>query len=745
MSDSLDPRPIDLREVMRIAWRRRWLLVVPWLVALLGGVAAAMFLPPIYESSVTMVLQRPSGLPDNLSGKVATIDPSAQVDFMREQVRSSLFLSSVITAAGLRTDPTTHAWALRGVKRYPGASEAEAIDAYLVDYLRDAIAVKLAKGGVFQVVVADRFAVRAQHIAESVASQFMASSKSAQMDAVRRTGEFSSEQQSLYKQRLDESEAKLEAYRREVLSSTVVNSSITAANVAHARTLLDQARLEADDLSQRIGTLRNQLAGQVRDEDLRALSSPEVLSLSGQMASLERQLASATLNDLTGDGSNGLKLAIVRKHAELASELALGASKALPNLPQASRDIAVDYRVAQSDLAGVVARRDWLDRQVTSYDRNVVMTPEHEIEVNRLAQEVENNRALYTTFLQQSSATQIAEAFQNAKLSGNFVILEPARRPLEPARPNRPVLILLALLAGGVVGVGTVLLVEHHDESVRNAEEVENLLGLPVVGAIPRVAELQAQRRRANPLAAAGAGVPMAREQGMLHRLKVESPLGLEFRRVYLKLAKSHGRSLPHTLALTSATRGEGKTTASACLAITLARELRQKVLLVDFDLRSPALHRALGLPSSSWGLSQMLQQRHFDERFVRATVLPHLEFLPAGKSERPAAELIESDVVEWFVREAASRYPLVIMDCAPNLAVPDPLILGRAVEGMLYVIKAGSTVRKAAEYGVKVQREARDNILGVLINDAGEILPSYYGYGYRTYGYAGESAGADS
>jgi capsular exopolysaccharide synthesis family protein len=232
----------------------------------------------------------------------------------------------------------------------------------------------------------------------------------------------------------------------------------------------------------------------------------------------------------------------------------------------------------------------------------------------------------------------------------------------------------------------------------------------------------------------------------MLHRLRVESPLGLEFRRIYLKLARTRSRQLPRTLLVTSATRGEGKTTTAACLAITLARELRQKVLLVDFDLRSPSLHRALGLPSSSWGLSQILGQRHFDERFVRATVLPHLEFLPAGKSDRPAAELIESELVEWFVNEAANRYPLVIMDCAPNLAVPDPLIIGHAVEGVLFVVKAGSTVRKAAEYGVKVQREARDNVIGVLINDSGEILPSYYGYRARSYGYgSGEVAGGES
>jgi capsular exopolysaccharide synthesis family protein len=201
---------------------------------------------------------------------------------------------------------------------------------------------------------------------------------------------------------------------------------------------------------------------------------------------------------------------------------------------------------------------------------------------------------------------------------------------------------------------------------------------------------------------------------------------------------------LPSTILVTSSMRGEGKTTTTACLAITLARELRHKILLVDFDLRSPAQHRALGLPSSSWGLAQMLQQHHYDERFVRTTVLPHLDFLPAGKSERPAAELLDTDTVEWFIREARSRYPLVILDSAPTLAVPDPLILGRAVEGVLYVIRAGATVRKAAEYGVKVQREARDNVIGVLLNDAGEILPRYYGY-HDAYGYTPEEAGGES
>ena len=231
---------------------------------------------------------------------------------------------------------------------------------------------------------------------------------------------------------------------------------------------------------------------------------------------------------------------------------------------------------------------------------------------------------------------------------------------------------------------------------MKNADEVETLLGLPVIGAIPRVDELQRSRRRAR--RAAGPGE--AREGGLLHRLKVETPLGLEFRRIYLKLAKARSRPLPSTIVITSSTRGEGRDDdvrvsryhvraradrqGAACRlrssqsGVASRARAPEQQLGARADARTPGLRRAL-------------------HPFDRASE-PRLP--GRGQSERPASELVNSDSVEWFIREARARYPLVLIDSAPNLAVPDPLILGRAVEGVLYVIKAGQTVRKAAEYG---------------------------------------------
>ena len=740
-----EPAALDLRQLTRVLLRRRWLMLLPWVAAVLVGVAAAFLLKPIYVSQVTLMLEQPQALTGPLGGMVGGgVSGDQQAEMMREQVHSTPFLRSVISATGLKTDPAARAWALAGSKRYPGLAADQEVEAFLTDYLRGAVDVRRDKGDVFQITVEAFEPERARRLAESVASQFVMTSKAAQLEAARATQLFSIEQQEVYRRKLADSETRLEAAARAALGSGV--PQLDATNVARARGLFEQANLELEEQRQKLAGLKAQLQGRGLEPSLEMLSSPRAATLAAQLAELDRQLSAVLLAEPTGDGGAGVRVLISRKYAELEDELDRGAVAALPSLPADARDLLVRTRLAQADLTAKQTGHDEIGRQVSGYQREQSLSPDRDLALQRLRQEVESNRTLYNSFVQQATASQVNEAFQNARVGGRFSVLEPATRPLAPAKPNRPLIVLLAFVLGGVVGVGTVLVVEQHDESMKDAQEVESLLGLPVLGAVPRVGELGRSSRRGAPAPAAGPPVlhPGAAgpRDGLIHRLKVESPLGLEFRRIYLKLAKTHGRVLPRTLMVTSATRGEGKTTTTACLAITLARELREKVLLVDFDLRSPSLHRVLGLPSATWGLAQMLQGRVFDEHHVRATSLPHLDFLAAGRSERPVGELVDTAACEWFFQEATARYSLVLVDAPPNLAVPDPLILGRAVEGVLYVIKAGSTIRKAAEYGVKVQREARDNVLGILMNDAGEVLPSYYGYRAGSYGYTPEEAG---
>lgn len=733
--------PLDVGEMLRMLWRRRWLLIAPWITAIIAAGAAAVLLPPVYVSRAMLVLDRGQSLQGPTGQLSGGSGLDQQAEIMKEQVQSGTFLRAVIGATGVARDASARSWARRAASKYPGANEDEQFEMFMSDHLREQVAIKRSKGQLFEIQVSDLDADRARLFADAIANQIVESSKARQMEQIRAGQEFSSEQALIYKRRLEEAEARLRSAESAAISSSVVGTAVSDRNVTFAQTLADQASIEADELRQRLQDLRAQAAGRLRDNDPALLTGGEISGLIAQLSSLEGQMGRAQLSEGSYAGGSSVRMLLARRSAEL--ELALGeaAARALPGLAPDARDLAVRIRLAQANLGAKENWRSWVQGQIVAYQRQVVSSPGRLMEIERLRADVESARQIYNAFTSQSASMTIQEAFQNAKLSGRFVVQNPASRPLSPSKPNRAVLVLLGVVLGGILGIGTVLVAEHNDPSMKNAAEVETLLGLPVLGAIPRVDELdRSKQRRSRGPSSGPAVLPAPRDQGLLHRLKVESPLGLEFKRIYLNLARARDRQMPHTLMITSSTRGEGKTTTSACLGITLAREHRARTLLVDFDLRSPALHRALGMPSSSWGVAQMLQQRHFDERFIRQTSLPTLDFLAAGRSERAAAELIDQEAVTWFLAEARQRYDLVVLDTAPNLAVPDPLIIGRAVEGVLYVVKAGQTVRKAAEYGVKVQREAMDNLLGVLMNDAGEFLPQYYGYKQQYYGYTSEA-----
>src|SRR5262245_9649750 len=418
MTNDLAPsRPLDLLETFHVFRRRKWIVIVPWAVATILGGVLAFTLPPVYTSTVSLMFSKPAPLAGKLNDVPSgPVNADAQADVMREQVNSSLFLSGVITATGLKNDPATKVWATKSAGKYPGVSRDEAAELFLIDYLRQAIDIKKGRGNVIQIVVEDHDRHRARLLANGVASQFIASSKAAQLEGLQAAQEFSLEQQRQYKRRLDEAEGRLESFRRSQASTNLIESNVGSGNIQRATQLVGQADFEAEDLRERARTLRAQFSGQTQPRDPDLLSGPQVNQLAAQIVGLERQLASAQLNDVVGqDNSGSLRLGLVRKHNELEAELTANAARTLPNLSDDVRQALVGYRLALADLAGVEARRTWLQGQVSSYQRSVVSAPESQIEEQRLVQDAENTRTMYNSFVEQSAIASIAEAMENAK------------------------------------------------------------------------------------------------------------------------------------------------------------------------------------------------------------------------------------------------------------------------------------------------------------------------------------------
>jgi len=221
-----------------------------------------------------------------------------------------------------------------------------------------------------------------------------------------------------------------------------------------------------------------------------------------------------------------------------------------------------------------------------------------------------------------------------------------------------------------------------------------------------------------------------------LNAVGVDSPVATEFHRLYTRLAKLEVQRKPSVILVTSARRGEGKTTTSACLAQVAAAHSKKKVAVVDCDLRKPRLHRLFGL-SQRVGLADALTNLLPLSSVLKNTELPNLKLVTSGRGIGVPTALFESSVFKDILGELRANFDLVIVDTAPVLPVSDAFLIAGHCDGVILVILAGRTPVEVVGRASNLLSEGGANVLGAVINNADEVLPYYYDYGY--YGYKDE------
>lgn len=184
-------------------------------------------------------------------------------------------------------------------------------------------------------------------------------------------------------------------------------------------------------------------------------------------------------------------------------------------------------------------------------------------------------------------------------------------------------------------------------------------------------------------------------------------------------------------LALTSALPGDGKTTLAIGLAAALARTPDQRVLLVEADIRRPALADALGLPATT-GLSDWLKG-NLDEVPIRAIDGEGFCALFAGAPSPHRREMLGATPMEALLTTARDSFDYVVVDTAPVLPVADTVLLQDLVDGLVLVARSRRTPRAAILEALGRLRD--DKVLGVVLNDHEEYQHSYKTYAYQQYG----------
>ena len=195
-----------------------------------------------------------------------------------------------------------------------------------------------------------------------------------------------------------------------------------------------------------------------------------------------------------------------------------------------------------------------------------------------------------------------------------------------------------------------------------------------------------------------------------------------EYRLLHMRVeAADHGRRL-QLLTVTSPRLGEGKTTTSANLALTMAREFQRRVVLVEADLRRPMLASMFGLPPGP-GLSEvLLGTATLDDALV---MLPddHVYILAAGAAATRSLELVSSHGMQRVLETLRSRFDRIVVD-SPPVTLADAHVLARVADGMLLVVRAGVTTRPAIESALAGLD--RQRLLGIVVNEVEGHVEAY-------------------
>lgn len=350
-----------------------------------------------------------------------------------------------------------------------------------------------------------------------------------------------------------------------------------------------------------------------------------------------------------------------------------------------------------------------------------------------LRREVEATRQVYGALQEKLQEAEVSTALAGA----NVGIVDRAVPPDLPFRPSIPLSLAFAIAGGAILALGAAFGREFLDNTVRTAEEVSASTDIPLLAMIPTADRVNGARR----LAGAGVGslvggsgsgfgngqngdggwVRIDEDRGP--RFERSSAIAEAFGTLRTSVIFNDSRSAARSILITSCRPGEGKTTVSVNFAISLAR-MGRDVLLIDADMRKPAVHRALGGIRAP-GLAEYLEGGEEWSAVVNRDHLPGLDVIHAGRRVESPDTLLSSPRLQALLEEAHERYDFVVVD-APALFInaADARIVAARTDGVVLVVRSGSTPKKA------LRRVMGDipNVLGVVLNDLDPgSLPEYY------------------
>lgn len=724
-----DPAPgLDIRKVVAVFRRRLKLFSAVGLLIFVAVFIATANATPKYTATANVMLdtrqQRVVNSEAVLSGLNAD---SSTVDTEVEVLKSRQLAERVVAELKLQDDPDFNA-SLRkpsglkavigGVKGLisgppkpkapPTAAERQVAHEQVVDSVLGGLDVRrVGLTYVMNVSYTSPDPAKAALIANTFADKYLLEQMEAKFDATRKASEWLNSRLENLRSEVLRAESAVASYKSANNLLSASGATLTEQEISTYNTGLAAAQAELAEKRARLQTAQRQLsAGSVGDDVGEALGSAVVQGLRAQRAQVSGRVA-----DLAGryGPRHPEMLKAQRELEDIDSQIQAEIKRVVSNL-RAEVDVA-EQRAGS--LSGSVART-----RGALASNNAAS-----VRLNELERNAESARSLYESYLNRFKETSSQEGLNQQ----DSRIVSYAKIPTGQSSPN----VLLNLAAGYVAalaaGLLAIILAEAWDIGFSTAQDVEQKLGQPYLGAVPQLSSL----------------VDPDAYKGWAFDYVVDNPLS-----AFAELVRSLRASImavrsgrqPKVVTLTSALPSEGKTTASICIA-RISAQMGQRVVLLDCDVRRRNINRALGFEPPQ-GLLELLDGKiTLDQALVREESTG-LNFLPLASTGFGPKDAFGGAAMDELLKTLSERFDLIILDAPPVLAVSDTRVVAAKSDAVVFLVKWRKTPVNAVRAGLKLLAAAGANVIGVGFTQVdmkqqvkqGYGDPGYYYEHYKSY-----------
>lgn len=363
----------------------------------------------------------------------------------------------------------------------------------------------------------------------------------------------------------------------------------------------------------------------------------------------------------------------------------------------------------QENRANVERTRQSLEEK----ERELIMLAEQRVPYHSIKDQLEVARNAYHRFEAFRAEREAESNWKNPSAR----VIEPAHLPRDPSSPRVPINLAAGFIGGLGLGLGIAFVLAFFDHRIKSINDLENIVGIPLLGIIPRMSDSLTSSERAKAVAT-----------------NMDPKVVEAFRSIYSSINLNEQGKGAQVIVCTSTLPSEGKSFCAANLALTYAGQ-GLKTLIIDSDLRLPTMDRCFNASIDTGLYDHFFNDKAVDEIIV-SNVSANLDLLPCEKSPDNPIQVLNSVEFEKLLIDLRHRYHKIIIDTPPVGAVSDTFCLLPLVDALVYVVKFNSVKQKTAKNAVAKLMESGTPVLGGVMNSVSTKMSQYYYSHYYDYSY---------